>query len=495
MKRKISQQDLDAEIRSNLAAAGAPEPESLGEVLRTLPDRSGASHWAMPAFPGLMRYVALAAVVALAAAAVGLPLMLTRPGAASESAETSLVADSSAEPSAWSTDLPSGSPELWSDDPSGSPSTAPSEVPSAEPSQVPTATRSAPTSGPSVGPAGLFYSTGSMRRADVGQTATLLHDGRVLITPGTGYDGAPSVEAEVYEPNTGKFSQTYQMTEIVAAPEATLLADGRVLITGGYDPTVNISTYLRTAELYDPTTNRFTATGLMNAARCGHTATLLKNGRVLIVGGDQLAGATAELYDPSTGKFTPTDSTSSWLQAHTATRLADGRVLIAGGASRTGRSQQAELYDPGTGKFSATGSMATGRVNHTATLLSDGRVLIAGGEGDGALSSAEIYNPATGTFTTTGSMHTARQLHAAVLLPNGSVLIAGGMAGGPGLASAELYNPGTGKFTAIGNMTKARSFPAAAPLTDGRVLIAGGSDESYRVLASAELYEPERWAP
>ncbi|MGD0247926.1 MAG: kelch repeat-containing protein, partial [Candidatus Limnocylindrales bacterium] len=292
MKRKISQQDLDMEIRSNLAAAGAPEPESLGQVLRALPDRSGASHGAMPAFPGLMRYAALAAVVALAAAAVGLPLMLSRagPAAASESAETSLVADSSAEPSAWSTDLPSGSPELWSDGPSGSPS----EVPSAEPSQVPTATPSTPTSSPSVGPAGLFYSTGSMSRADTGQTATLLHDGRVLITPGNEYDGAPSVEAEVYDPSTGKFSQTYQMTEIVAAPEATLLADGRVLITGGYDPTVNVSTYLRTAELYDPTTNRFTATGSMNAARCGHTATLLKNGRVLIVGGDQLAGATAE---------------------------------------------------------------------------------------------------------------------------------------------------------------------------------------------------------
>jgi hypothetical protein len=189
--------------------------------------------------------------------------------------------------------------------------------------------------------------------------------------------------------------------------------------------------------------------GTMTVARAAHTATLLPDGHVLIAGGCTLDscemeedGASAELYDPRGRSFQKTGGMGTERVSHTATLLRDGKVLLAGGWDRDGPLANAELYDPAAGTFSPTGRMFTHRAAHTATKLRDGRVLIAGGyNGNQSVPSAEIYNPRTETFTRTGSMVTPRSAHAAAFLPNGQVLVTGGSDSQEDVvASAEIYD-------------------------------------------------------
>jgi len=325
-----------------------------------------------------------------------------------------------------------------------------------------------------------FVSTGSMTTARLEHTATLLNNGKVLLAGGYNETGGYLylASAELFDPVTGTFTATGSMTSVRLEHRATLLNNGKVLLTGGHSGTA----FLASAELYDPATGIFTATGSMTITRDYHTVTLLNNGKVLLVGG-QGGGASAEVYDPVTGTFTATGSMTIARYLHTATLLNNGKVLIAGGALGGGAS--AEVYDPATGIFTATGSM-TYRYLHTATLLNNGKVLIAGGQPSTA--SAELYDPATGIFSATGSMTSAHFYHTATLLNNGRVLISGGRSATAYLASAELYDPATGIFTATGSMTSARALHTATLLNNGMVLVAGGETSAVLASASADLY-------
>lgn len=349
---------------------------------------------------------------------------------------------------------------------------------------------------------GVFSMAGSMTSARSLHTATLLSDGRVLVVGGVGAGvESPAVlgTAELYFPKSNKFKATTSMSTPRLAAAAVRLRDGRVLVVGGEN-----SSYLgiNTAEVYNPKTARWTLTSPMNYRRLNPTATLLKNGKVLIVGGYSVnsfccALSSAEIFDPATGTFSTTGFMAVGRRNHTATRLKDGRVLVAGGynglngnADGSGNVNSPEIYDPVTGTFDSTGDMSSVRRFPTANILSNGRVLITGGYGgnNAALSSADSYKARTGVFESEGSMHTPRGRHTATLLLNGEVLIVGGYDGaGTAFSSAELYNPSTGRFSPTGSMAEARWRHAETRLLNGNVLITGGSDGTTSV-ASTELY-------
>jgi hypothetical protein len=337
-----------------------------------------------------------------------------------------------------------------------------------------------------------WTATGSMIDArGWGHTATLLTDGRVVLTGGLRPgrigigDNGGQASAELYDPRTRAWTATADMLKPRVQHTATRLRDGSVLVVSGDDSPP-------AAELYDPRTGSWADTRPMHdQRRYRHTATLLPNGEVLVAGGccgDRGLGlASAELYDPQRGTWTSTGSMIEGRADHTATLLPDGKVLVAGGSYLA----SAELYDPVSGTWAMTGKMTVGRSEHTATLLQDGRVLVVGGiiaGSPGATATAEVYDPRTGTWTITGSMLEPRAGHTATLLRDGMVFVAGGNSQSSALASAELYNPTKGTWTVTSNMIDARWGHTATLLADGSVLVAGGMGD--RVLASAELYDP-----
>src|SRR5205814_8589458 len=162
----------------------------------------------------------------------------------------------------------------------------------------------------------------------------------------------------------------------------------------------------------------------------------------------------AEVYDPLTGTWKATGSMKAAHRFHSASLLFNGKVLVAGGYSGgTTITNGAELFDPSMGTWTSTGLMNEARENHTATLLIDGRVLVTGGDYHTNLSSAEIYNPTNGTWVTTTPLTTLRNYHTATLLPNGKVLVAGGQHDtSTPLTTAALFDPGTGTRTHTGSL-------------------------------------------
>jgi N-acetylneuraminic acid mutarotase len=281
--------------------------------------------------------------------------------------------------------------------------------------------------------------------------AVLLGNGKVLIA-GEQYDGGAG-ESDLFTESTHSWSATANQPALNRfAAAMALLPNGKVLYAGGYNGGGNGPTY-DSAELFDPASSTWSATGSMIALRWGLILTPLVTGpnagKILVTGGGQRIGLTVEarceLYDPGTGSFTLTGSLNRGRAFHTATRLLDGRVLVTGGHDTGfgGNHDTAEIYDPATGTWSFAASMATRRARHTATLLANGDVMVVGGAQVGSLESvtatAEIYHPATNSWRAAPSMSAARVGHAAALLPGGEVLVAGGYDGAAYLATSEIF--------------------------------------------------------
>jgi hypothetical protein len=191
----------------------------------------------------------------------------------------------------------------------------------------------------------------------------------------------------------------------------------------------------------------------MRSHRFSHTAVRLGNGSVLIAAGygvSNTALGTAEVYNPATGKWTATGNMITPRGYHGAVRLQGGKVLVTGGVDAPfpfppgfPGLAQTELYDPTTGLWMATGSMTTPRFANTLNRLQDGTVLAAGGEDKdvSVLKSSETYDPASGIWTAGPDMSAPRASATGTLLPSGQVLVASGFFINNPLVTAELYTP------------------------------------------------------
>jgi N-acetylneuraminic acid mutarotase len=325
---------------------------------------------------------------------------------------------------------------------------------------------------------GSWSAAAAMHTARGAHTATLLRDGRVLVTGGYQWENITLQSSELYDPASGTWMSAPDMNVPRSGHLAVLLHDGRVLVMGGWG--------LNSAELFDPLTNTWTPTADLTIPGCCDTATLLHDGRVLVTDEKK-----AEIYDPAAETWSETGDLNTARRFHKAVLLNSGEVLVMGGedarpAMEGSMLAGAELYNPHWETWTPVGDLHTARDNHTATLLPDGRVLVAGGwTGTIHLAGAEIYDPGSETFSPTADLNIARGSARSVLLPNGRVLVAGGIF----LDSVEEYDPLSGSWTAAGTMNDPRSDPELLLLGSGQVLVTGGyRDEG--ALASADLYTP-----
>jgi hypothetical protein len=224
---------------------------------------------------------------------------------------------------------------------------------------------------------GAWTKTGSLNTPRRGATITLLSDGKVLVAGGA--HGVPDANqfvgsAEIYDPEMGVWTYTGNNLQVARQnANAVLLRDGRVLVAGGEGPQY---VYGQIIELFDPKRGTWSSGSPMPWGWMSATLTILKDldERVLLVGGGR---ATAALYDPKKNTWTHTRPMSTPRSAHTATLLPDGRVLVVGGASKDAIS--CEVYDPTTNIWSPGPSLLEPRVAHVTVTLSNGDILIIGG--------------------------------------------------------------------------------------------------------------------
>lgn len=364
----------------------------------------------------------------------------------------------------------------------------------------------------------------------------------LLLTGCTGADPAdPAAGPDHQRSGTARAGGSPEMTVPRAVHKATVLHDGRVLFTGGCTLAgCGGFEQGQTSEVFDPASRRFVTGPAMTTPRAGHTATLLGDGRVLLVGGYPGEGrpalATAEVFDPATNTFRPVADLSEQRADHTATVMPDGRVLIAGGTTGTGGAlSSTEVFDPATNRFGAGSSLTTARSGHVAVSTA-GRLVLIGGTSDleSAMATTDVLDH--GVWSPGPRLRQARTKHAAVVLPDRTVLVIGGAPSPEGrerLASTELlslgsnrtrpgpalsegqyklegavtslvdgrvviaggrqvdvYDPGTGKMSVLpGAAVPRRSFISASTVAASTVLVAGGYDTAIAPTASARLID------
>jgi len=346
-------------------------------------------------------------------------------------------------------------------------------------------------------------STSSLGIARESHTATLLPNGKLLVAGGrnnrSGDANGALRSVEIYDPATGKWSDAPPLNVARFDHIALLLRDGTVLVAGGR----NVGGYLDSVEIYDPVGAKWTLnTNKLNVARGKATATLLPltslptSGLVLLAGGENGGGVLkeTELYDPVGKKWTLAGSLSKARSEHTATLLPNGRVLVIGGSDNSLNSlKSAETFDPRLASWSdVRATMNVARRQHTATLLGDGSVLVAAGfDGLASLNSSELFSSLKQLWMpVSATMNEKRRGHTATLLQNGQLFIAGGFDGSAALKTSEIYNPANKTWTKSIVFNDGRFSHTATMMPNGRVLLVAGNPNAAVPISTTELHDP-----
>jgi hypothetical protein len=341
------------------------------------------------------------------------------------------------------------------------------------------------------------YRTLGATFSSLGHTASLAADGSVLLIGGSRGQGTLSTSIERFDPRSNTLRKIGNLPNGRKGHRAVRLSSGRILVTGG-----STGLPVTTAEVVDERTGAVSPTGNPRVQRVSHTATRFGNDKVLITGGYSSGeGAmlgisrSAEIWDPATGQFRLLGATLVAPRAgHTATLMPDGRVLVVGGFS-TGRGYEfAEVFDPTTETFAVVASVENReRGLHATAKLPDGSVLVLGGETEATVPRATVVQflaDGGGTSRVLADLVRPRTLVEGAVSRDGRVFLFGGEVG-PGnvtTATAEAYSAATGGAT-IADMPQARVGHTTTRLLDGRFLIAGGEDGDGRLAPAVLLYE------
>jgi hypothetical protein len=320
-------------------------------------------------------------------------------------------------------------------------------------------------------------------------TSNRLDDGRVIVAGGccsSTDPGRAETTVELYDAATDKWLQRPGMKSPRSGHSSALLKDGRVLLIGGR---VDVkSAPLASVDIFDPASGTFSAAPPIPTARLLSLAITLSDGRVLVAGG---VGAgdkpltDALLFDPATSTWTSAGTMSTPHAFGTIALLPDGRVLVAGGAAP----KKVDIFDVSKGSWSAGPDMTSSHNEASSVVLADGRVVVVG---DGTV--ADVFDPGASTWSVLASGLLRRSGATASLLPSGEILIVGGgaMDGSTLERTTELVDPSKKTVRPGPSLAAPRSSHTATSLADGRVLIAGGvstTDESLPILSQPVVFQ------
>lgn len=313
-------------------------------------------------------------------------------------------------------------------------------------------------------------------------TATPLANGKLLVAGGIDKDRKPIASVEIWEPGKQRWQSGPPLKQPRYGHSATLLSDGRVMVAGGINLAGGVDQNggpIGAVEIWDPAYNTWSTGASLLLPLQGHSATLLSNGDVLVMGGSTIQAepvAMAMVWDKTRAQWRAAGFRAS-NQGHIGDPHSVTLVPRPDGTAHVFGFRETAQWSPTTNTVSAT-SLYGARENHSVTLLRDGRLLLAGGRnGNAFLDWAEIYNPVSGRFSSTERLHQARHSHDAVILNDGRVLVAGGWVRAadkpnqPAANSPEVWDPATGRWNILKSIRfEWQDWVQMGKLADGRIM-------------------------